>query len=342
MPFDEKIVASPLTVADPPTDESVQESSLANSTPHDTASVSTEDIPVDGTQTGSWKGWAELENDPVIFSTLLREWGVPNVQVNEVVPLDSVFEYPPESIYGLIFLSRWAAPETENDTTEAPAGIWFANQTLSNSCATVALMNIINNHVTINLGETLNAFRSRTIGMTPKERGLALDQFDFVRDVHNSFATEFDKMNVDLRLKQDIVLEERRKRAATSKRPRKKRKEDEESLEDESGFHFVAYVPAGGNVWRMDGLERLPRRLGPVGNGDSWIAVVLPELQGQLESATTYALEYSLLSLTAMTQATSLEADKAKMDRMREDWGPFLAQLVKIHADNGTLRAALQ
>jgi ubiquitin carboxyl-terminal hydrolase L5 len=247
-----------------------------------------------------------------------------------------------ESIYGLIFLSRWAAPETENDTTEAPAGIWFANQTLSNSCATVALMNIINNHATINLGETLNAFRSSTIGMTPKDRGLALDRFDFVRDVHNSFATEFDKMNVDLRLKQDIALEEKRKKAATSKRPRKKRKEDEDSFEDESGFHFVAYVPAGGNVWRMDGLERLPRKLGPVGNGDSWIAVVLPELQGQLESATTYALEYSLLSLTAMTQATSLEADIAKMDRTREDWGPFLAQLVKIHAEKGTLRATLQ
>ena len=75
-----------------------------------------------------WKGWAELENDPAIFSTLLREWGVLGLQVNEVVPLDSIFALPPESVYGLIFLSRWAAAETENDTTEAPPGIWFANQ----------------------------------------------------------------------------------------------------------------------------------------------------------------------------------------------------------------------
>lgn len=42
----------------------------------------------------SWTGWAELENDPLIFSTLLREWGVPNIQVNEVVPLESVFNHP--------------------------------------------------------------------------------------------------------------------------------------------------------------------------------------------------------------------------------------------------------
>lgn len=96
-------------------------------------------------QAGSWKGWAELENDPVrpampcslsarlnsfqvIFTTLLREWGVPNVQVHEIVPLDAVFDHPPESVYGLIFLSRWAPAETENNCTEAPQGVWFANQ----------------------------------------------------------------------------------------------------------------------------------------------------------------------------------------------------------------------
>jgi hypothetical protein len=28
-----------------------------------------------------------------IFSTLLREWGVSNIQVNEVVPLEALFEY---------------------------------------------------------------------------------------------------------------------------------------------------------------------------------------------------------------------------------------------------------
>jgi ubiquitin carboxyl-terminal hydrolase L5 len=247
-----------------------------------------------------------------------------------------------ESVYGLIFLSRWVAQETENETTEAPAGVWFANQTLSNSCATVALMNIVNNHTTIKLGQALDGFKKETMDMAPKDRGLALDRFDMVRDVHNSFATEFDKMNVDLRLKQDVTLAAKKKmKAASSKRRRKKRKDDEDSFEDESGFHFVAYVPAGGAVWRMDGLERLPRRLGAVSNGDSWVAVVLPELQAQLESSTEYALQYSLLSLTATNNSTSVEVDQLKMDKAREDWGPFLAQLVKIHAANGTLKPLL-
>ncbi|OQV03432.1 hypothetical protein CLAIMM_08478 [Cladophialophora immunda] len=341
MPAPENVAISEAAAEVRPEADPVQESSGAASTPLDTTSTTTDDVALARNQTSSWKGWAEIENDPVVFSTLLREWGVPNVQVNEVVPLDSVFEYPPQSIYGLIFLSRWAAPETENDLTEPPAGVWFANQTLSNSCATVALMNIVNNHATINLGQALNDFRANTMNMTPKERGLALDHFDHVRDVHNSFATEFDKMNVDLRLKQDMTAAEKKKKAAQSKRPRKKVKAEDESDEDESGLHFVAYVPAGGVVWRMDGLERLPRKLGVVDEGDSWIAMVLPELQAQLESVTTNSLEYSLLSLTALNDSWGLEADKLKVERAREDWGPFLAQMVRIHADKGTLKQTL-
>jgi ubiquitin carboxyl-terminal hydrolase L5 len=75
-----------------------------------------------------WKGWAELENDPAIFSTLLREWGVSKIHVNEVVPLDSIFDISPESVYGLIFLSRWSAPETPNESSEGCHEVWFANQ----------------------------------------------------------------------------------------------------------------------------------------------------------------------------------------------------------------------
>jgi ubiquitin carboxyl-terminal hydrolase L5 len=50
-------------------------------------------------------------------------------------------------------------------------------------------MNIINNHPNVSLGPELNAFRNQTKAMSPKERGLALDHFDHVRDRHNSFAT---------------------------------------------------------------------------------------------------------------------------------------------------------
>ena len=62
------------------------------------------------------------------------------------------------------------------------------SQTSSFSCATVALMNVINNRQDLQLGEQLEQFRTFTAKLSSKDRGLALDAFDHVRNVHNSFA----------------------------------------------------------------------------------------------------------------------------------------------------------
>jgi ubiquitin carboxyl-terminal hydrolase L5 len=50
-------------------------------------------------------------------------------------------------------------------------------------------MNIIINRNDINLGPELANFRSVTQNLSPMDRGLALDDFGHIRDVHNSFAT---------------------------------------------------------------------------------------------------------------------------------------------------------
>ncbi|EHY58409.1 hypothetical protein HRR83_007226 [Exophiala dermatitidis] len=338
---DDNVIAQPAAEPVPDT-ASTQATSTVGSSAEDVTPMSTDDAVAAGEQAGSWKGWAILENDPVIFTTLLREWGVPNVQVHEIVPLDSLFDHAPESVYGLIFLSRWTPTDTVNSITEPPHGVWFANQISDFSCATVALMNIINNRMDLDLGHKLNEFRAQTLNMTPKDRGIALDRFDHVRDVHNSFATDIDKMNVDLRLKYDAMAAEKKKKAATTRRPRKRLREDEDLEDDDVGFHFVAYVPAEGAVWKMDGLERLPREVGRLSDGDSWVSMVLPELQAQWESAASGALEFSLLALTAMTDSSSVDKDRAKMERAREDWGPLIAHLLRLHAERGDLREALE
>ena len=49
-------------------------------------------------------------------------------------------------------------------------------------------MNIINNRQDVRLGKQLERFRSATAMLSSKDRGLALDGFDHVRNVHNSFA----------------------------------------------------------------------------------------------------------------------------------------------------------
>ncbi len=201
-------------------------------------------------------------------------------------------------------------------------------------------MNIINNHAGLELGAKLDSFRAATLDMSPKDRGLALDHFDHVRNVHNSFATELDKLTVDTHLRQDWVRAEKKK-IARARNPNKRFKSDDDYDYSDSGFHFVAYVPAGESVWKMDGMERLPRKVGTLEEGASWVAMVLPELQAQLENAGDGAMEFSLLALTATTDASDHDANREKMARMREDWGPFISQLVRIHAENGTLKDAL-
>jgi len=60
-----------------------------------------------------------------------------------------------------------------------------------------------------------------------------------------------DMLNSDLQLKNE----------ATSKRSRSAKKSEDYS-DTEAGFHFIAFVPAMGRVWKFDGLERQPQALG--------------------------------------------------------------------------------
>jgi hypothetical protein len=64
-------------------------------------------------------------------------------------------------------------------------------------------------------------------------------------------------LNADLALYEDLQKWER-SRKIKRKRPAKKKKADE----NEPGFHFIAYVPIDGAVWKLDGLRRQPENLG--------------------------------------------------------------------------------
>lgn len=109
-------------------------------------------------------------------------------------------------MYGLIFLFRWREDEEKKEEPECPNGVWFANQvgvhrlifrgeylltifqTIDNACATIAMLNIVNNIQGIELGENLQAFKKFTQDFTPPLRGDAIANFQFVKEIHNSFA----------------------------------------------------------------------------------------------------------------------------------------------------------
>lgn len=62
------------------------------------------------------------------------------------------------------------------------------DKTINNACASVALLNIINNVPNIELGDHLRAFKNFTASFSPASRGDAIGNFDFVKKIHNSFA----------------------------------------------------------------------------------------------------------------------------------------------------------
>jgi ubiquitin carboxyl-terminal hydrolase L5 len=113
-------------------------------------------------------------------------------------------------VHGLIFLFRWREDDPDKQEPSCPEEVWFANQvchlscnpqfdcsqltpypphqTNSNACATIALLNIVNNIPSIDLGENLENFKQFTKDFSPALRGYSIGNFEFARQIHNSFA----------------------------------------------------------------------------------------------------------------------------------------------------------
>ena len=148
---------------------------------------------------------------------MLREFGVKGVKVYEVWGLNEELLFLPlvlpqqgcvladtfrsQPVYGMIFLFRYRGDDVNKQEASCPEHIWFANQTHNNACATVSLLNIVNNIPDIDLGEHLRSFKNFTIDFTPALRGDQIGNFEFVKQIHNSFARL-----VGLRILIDAVL----------------------------------------------------------------------------------------------------------------------------------------
>jgi hypothetical protein len=156
---------------------------------------------------------------------------------------------------------------------------------------------------------------------------------------------QIDKLHVDMSLKEDVLKHERKMREAEKApkgRKRKRRKVTDDSDYDENGFHFIAYAPALGSVWKMDGMENLPRKIAEVAEGQSWLFAAIGDLQAQMQAASSDAMEFSLLSLERKSGKQDASVEKDSMRRAREDWGPFISHMVQLHAEKGDIREMMQ
>lgn len=287
---------------------------ILNVFPHDPSEPATRDDRI------RWRGFCEIESDPAFFNVMLRDFGVEGVRVQEVVSLEQdMLACLPRPVYGLIFLFRWREEDIDKQEASCPESIWFANQTINNACASVALLNIVNNVPELNLGEELQQFKSFTADFTPALRGDAIGNFEFVKAIHNSFARKMDMLNADLQLKNDASSRKKSKAKGTD--------------EDDAGFHFIAFVPVQGKVWKLDGLERQPQNLGSITNED-WVDQVAPELQSRMAEYEEGQIEFAILALVKEPKANhvaalaenikSINSLSERLSHVKPDWRDFL------------------
>ncbi|KAL9020746.1 MAG: hypothetical protein Q9185_002062 [Variospora sp. 1 TL-2023] len=257
---------------------------------------------------------------------MLRDFGVRDVRVQEIVSLDrdmlACLPYGLRPIYGLIFLFKWRDEDADKLEASCPEGIWFANQTVNNACASVALLNIVNNIPDIDLGDHLQQFKLFTADFTPALRGDAIGNFEFVKSVHNSFARKMDMLNADLQLKND----------ASSRRKSKAKNADE----DNAGFHFIAFVPVQDRVWKLDGLQRQPQDLGSIAS-DDWITHVVPELELRMAQYEEGQIEFVILALVKEPLTDLLPAlaenirstisFSERLSQVNPDWEDFVPNI---------------
>ncbi|KZL72096.1 ubiquitin carboxyl-terminal family 1 [Colletotrichum incanum] len=242
-----------------------------------------------------WEGWCEVESEPAFFNAMLREMGVKDVKVQEIFSVDEDYVATlPQPVYGFIFLYQYFSENYEDDEVVDSRDLWFANQTTDNACATVAMTNILMNCKDINLGTNLQEFKNSTSNLNTPLRGHALGSNIFIRSVHNSFTRRMDHLNADLFLEAEAADSKKMKRRGPAKKTKRTKKQ---KMDSESGYHFIAYVPANGSVWELDGLKTRPVCLGPLEDSIHWANLVRPEIQARMLQFEENALSFNLLAL---------------------------------------------
>ncbi len=255
---------------------------------------------------------------------MLHRLGVRGVQLDEVLSLD-VSEVAGSAPFGLFFLFKW--DKTKGRAPAAPAagagaasssggGVFFARQTISNACGTLAMLHVLLNipagaraAAGVELGAALTEYGAFTAELPPDLRGDLLASCDAIRTTHNLFARP-EPFGAD-----------------DDDRPARGKKAD--------AYHFVAYAPVAGTVYELDGLKPAPVALGAVplpaaaaaaaaggGGGGvaaaaAWLRVALPEILRRIAEYSTDELSFCVLALVRDKQAATAAALAAAVGRAR-------------------------
>lgn len=238
------------------------------------------------------EGWLELESDPGTFSLLLEDFGCHGAQVDEIYDLEQKFDSP---VLGFIFLFKWlhnqpnerrsqkanALNSTSNCLDESTdnvlekqwsyvtdeetiSQIFFAKQTISNSCATHALISILLNcdYEKLNLGPALTRLKEHTHIMNPENKGYAIGNLPELARAHNSHASYSSLYSREASANHSG--------SGMSYMLSGNTRTNLQQNKNHDSYHFVSYVPIEGKLYELDGLKDYPIDHGPPESGEDW------------------------------------------------------------------------
>ncbi|SPN98824.1 related to purine transporter azgA [Cephalotrichum gorgonifer] len=253
-------------------------------------------------QEGS-QGSIRIESDAGVFTYLLENLGVKDVQFEELLTLDPSALANLHPVYGVIFLFKFPTdkPYTSSSSPldgsfdhEAAEGMFFAHQTIQNACGTQALLSVVLNRPDIDVGAELGDFREFAGALPPDVRGEALSNSELIREVHNSFARSSPFVD-----------------------------ETEKEGEEGDAFHFIAYLPHGGKLYELDGLQPAPVEHGPCGEAD-FAERVMEVLQRRVARYDASEIRFNLLAMVRDRRVAAREFGDAEMleaeEAKREAW----------------------
>ncbi|KAI4263956.1 MAG: hypothetical protein L6R42_000919 [Xanthoria sp. 1 TBL-2021] len=221
-------------------------------------------------------GWNTIESDAGVFTYLLENLGVKDVQFVELFSLDAESLHQRGPVYGVIFLFKYPVGEKARETPidgafdyDAAESRFFAAQTIQNACGTQALLSVLlNKDDSIDIGPKLREFKDFTGAFPADLRGEALSNSELIRDVHNSFARA-------------SPFADEAQRLAT---------------EEDDVYHFVAYTEMGGKLYELDGLQPAPISHGSC-SFEEFPNKVIPVLQRRIERYPAQEIRFNLVAM---------------------------------------------
>ncbi|KAI5850115.1 ubiquitin carboxyl-terminal hydrolase [Tricharina praecox] len=249
-------------------------------------------------------GWNTIESDAGVFTYLVENLGVKDVQFEEMISLDSSYLQQLPPVYGVIFLFKYPVGESKPSDGTAADGtfdpgaaenLFFANQVIQNACATQAILSVLLNRADIDVGKDLKDFGEFTQAFPSDLRGEALSNSELIRTVHNSFA-------------RSSPFVDEGSRAAT---------------EDDDVYHFIAYTSLQGSLYELDGLQPAPISHGPCTDAD-FAEKIIPILQRRIGRYPASEIRFNLLAMIQDPRVRAREIGDedtlAREEQRRQAW----------------------